>query len=178
MKLLRIALLAACAALAFDDARAQLDDPTARYQRAPLADSRRGDEPGVQEIPQEPIVTPPAVVAPAPVVKSAPAVRAPRVDSSHETRKGPTLPDEYLDPSWPVDGAATRIAPAESDNVQEVPLDDQQLDQAEREEAERYNQSIGHYKDPDEFTQDHWGEDPADRTRSSDIEEYQDPAEW
>jgi hypothetical protein len=173
-----LALVLCTAALASAVRAQELGDPTARSQREPLEDSRRPDEPEIQAIPDEP-PPPPALEAPVTVVAPPqPAARTPGVDRRERRANALPVPDEYLDPTFPVDPTATRIAPEQSDSVQEVPLDDQQLDTAEREEAERYKEALGHYKDPDEFTEDNWGEDPRDRTRSRDLDEYEDPPEW
>jgi hypothetical protein len=144
-----------------------------------MEESRRGNEPSIQQIePDEPIAEPVPNAKPTVVVAPEPAVRAPGVDRPAARAKGLALPDEYLDPAWPSDGSETRIPHAQSDNVQEVPIEDGQLDGAEREEAHHYNEALGQYKDPEEFTEDNWGNDPAQRTRQGDVDEYEDPAEW
>jgi hypothetical protein len=150
-------------------------DPLDRYQREPMPQT--GDDPAIQEIDPDD-GDPPPTAKPDVVIEAAPAVRVPDFNRPAHPGKGPTLPDDYLDPSWPVDGSETRIAPEQSDNVEEVPLEDDQLDTAEKEEAEHYKEALGLYKDPDELTEDNWGDDPGSRTHERDIEEYEDPAEW
>jgi hypothetical protein len=74
------------------------------------------------------------------------------------------VPDDYLDPAWPDDSSDSRISPEESDSVENVPLgDDQEMDQAEREETERYKEALGLNAKSDEFKQDDWGDTPADQ---------------
>ena len=94
---------------------------------------------------------------------------------SHEL----AVPDDYLDPSWPDDDEDNHVSPEQSDNVENVPMgDDQEMDQAEKEETERYKEALGLNEHDDEFKQDDWGDTPADRTRERDNKEYEDPAEW
>ena len=86
------------------------------------------------------------------------------------------LPDPYLDPSWPDDGGEIRIAPTESDNVQDVPLDDEKLDPAEAEEAERYKAELGQQNQADDMQQNQMGGTPEQP--EPDDEEARDPAQW
>jgi len=115
-----------------------------------------------------------AVIALAAVAPRAFAQRADRV----ERRSGQlALPDTYLDPSWPDDASETRIAPEESDNVQDVPLDEDKLDSAEAEEAQRYKEELELQTDrPDEMQRDEMGGTPEQP--DPDDEEARDPAQW
>jgi len=86
------------------------------------------------------------------------------------------LPDEYLDPQWPTAGDDPVIAPEESDSVQNVPLDAEQPDAAEKEEMERYKEALGATDKPDDFQQDSWGQSPRQDRAGEDG--AHDPAQW
>jgi hypothetical protein len=90
------------------------------------------------------------------------------------------LPDPYLDPSWPDDGSEVRIPPEESDNVENVPLDDEQPDQAEKEDMAIYQEEeVAPAPESDrEFEQDEFGETPAEQHAGSTDDEARDPAQW
>ena len=93
-----------------------------------------------------------------------------------ERRSGEmVMPDAYLDPSWPDDGTEKRIAPEESDSVQEVPLDDEKLDPAEAEEAARYEEELGQQNQAEEIQQREGG---TQEQPEPDDEEARDPAQW
>jgi len=93
-----------------------------------------------------------------------------------ERRSGEmVMPDTYLDPSWPDDGTEKRIAPEESDSVQEVPLDDEKLDPAEAEEAQRYEEELGQQNQAEEIRQREGG---TQEQPEPDDEGARDPAQW
>jgi hypothetical protein len=114
-----------------------------------------------------------AVLALAATAAHALAQSADRVERRSEQM---ALPDTYLDPSWPDDGSESRIAPEESDNVQEVPLDDEKLDPAEAQEAERYKEELGRQNQADDMQQDQMGGTPEQP--EPDNQEARDPAQW
>ena len=113
------------------------------------------------------------VLALAATERGAHAQSADRVERRSEQM---ALPDTYLDPSWPDDASEKRISPEESDNVQEVPLDDEKLDPAEAEEAERYKDEIGQQNQADDMQQNQMGGTPE--PPEPDSEEARDPAQW
>ena len=116
-----------------------------------------------------------AVVAAVVLSFAAPGALAGR-DDSEDWRRKQMLPDDYLDPSWPIGDSP--IDPEQSDSVENVPIDDEQLDAAEREEIERYKEQLGLVVAPDELTEDHIDEPAGDGAPGSDNEGYDDPVEW
>ena len=89
------------------------------------------------------------------------------------------LPDTYLDPAWPDAGTRPRVAPEESDSVEDVPLEDEKPDAAEAEEAERYTQQLAvpsEVPTDDEMRRDEMGGTPEQP--EPDDEEARDPAQW
>jgi len=93
------------------------------------------------------------------------------------------LPDPVLDPfgdQGPIDpGVASMFVPRVPDNVDEVPLDEEGLDTAEREEWEREMVEEGFLTDPnDDLALDRWDGDGAPPDGAAAPDEGQDPAEW
>jgi hypothetical protein len=113
---------------------------------------------------------------------SSPRASAQTSDRVERRSEQMAIPDPYLDPSWPDDGEE-HVAPADSDNVQEEPLDDDKPDAAEAEEAERYKEELSVQQPeaiqpgaPDEMQQDQMG--AATKQPEPDKEEARDPAQW
>jgi len=110
----------------------------------------------------------------------APAVAAAQgADRVERRSEQMALPDAYLDPAWPDAGARPRVAPEESDSVEEVPLEEEKPDAAEAEEAERYTQELAApsaVPTDDEMQRDEMGGTPEQP--EPDDEEARDPAQW